>query len=64
MRMSCLGVPKQFLFVDVPSDDRNLPITPSTGHVQVTGRILDVAESEHGFRVLVVYASRVDIPSR
>lgn len=64
MRMSCLGVPKQFLFVDVHSDDRNLPITPSTGHVQVTGKILDVAESEHGFRVLVVYASRVDIPSR
>lgn len=64
MRMSCSGVPHQFLFVDVHSDDRNLPITPSTGNVQVTGRIVDVAESEHGFRTLVVYASRIDIPRR
>jgi hypothetical protein len=63
MRMSCLNVPGQFLFIDVHSDDRNLPITPSTGRVRVIGRIADIAESELGFRTLRVNATSVVVPS-
>lgn len=62
MRMSCGGVPNQFLFVDVHTDDRDLAITPSTGTVRVIGEIVDVAESEHGYRTLVVSAREVILP--
>ena len=62
MRMSCGGVPGQFLFVDVHTNDRNLAINPSTGSVRVIGKIVDIAESEYGFRSLVVLASQVVLP--
>lgn len=61
MRMSCSGVPNQFLFVDVFHPDRDLEITPSTGRVGVHGEIVDVTESELGFRTLVVLADSIDL---
>ncbi len=62
MRMSCLGVPSQFLFVDVAYGDPNLPMAPNTGYVVVRGTIVDIAESSYGFRTLVVIADDVVIP--
>ena len=60
MRMSCLGVPKQFLFVDVGYGDPDFPVTPSTGYMRVRGSVVDVARSELGFRTLVVAASKIE----
>ena len=56
MRMSCGGVPSQFLFVDVTYGDPDLPVSPSRPTVDVTGTIVEIGRSEYGFTVLVVEA--------
>lgn len=61
MRMSCSGVPSQFLFVDVAYGDPDLPVTPSTGSMRVRGEIADIARSELGFTTLIVIADDVDL---
>ncbi|MEV0569125.1 SGNH/GDSL hydrolase family protein [Dactylosporangium sp. NPDC050588] len=62
MRMSCQGVPQQFLFVDVVYPDPKLNVTPSTGSMLVEGKIADLTQSEYGFRTVVVQASRIVLP--
>ena len=58
--MSCAGVPQnQFLFVDVAYPDPRLPVTPSTGRMLVTGKIVDISRSELGFTTLDVAASKI-----
>lgn len=59
LRMSCVRVPGQFLFTDVLFPNPDLPITPSTGRVRVTGRVAGVAESGNGFRTLQVIADQI-----
>lgn len=60
MRMSCVGVPDQFLFVDVVYGDPDLEVTPSKAKMVVHGTIADVARSEYGFTTLVVAADEVE----
>ncbi len=60
MRMTCIGVPDQFLFVDVVYGDPDLAVTPSKSKMVVHGRIADVARSEYGFTTLVVEADDVE----
>ena len=62
MRMSCQGVPQQFLFVDVAYGDPNLHVTPSTGQMLVKGKIVDVSRSELGFTTLDVVATKIVLP--
>jgi hypothetical protein len=65
MTMTCTHVPEsQYLFTVVAYGDPNLPITPSTGQMHVTGRVVDVATSGYGYRELVVRADHVDLASR
>lgn len=59
LRMSCVHVPGQFLFTDVLFPNAELPITPSTGRVRVTGRVYGIADSGQGFRVLQVIADTI-----
>lgn len=59
LRMSCLDTPSQFLFVDVVVRDPDLPVSPSTGYMGVRGEIVDVIDSEYGFRVLAVLADEI-----
>ncbi len=61
MRMNCEGVPSQFLFVDVFVPDPDLSVNPSTGYFDVRGEIVEAADSEMGFGVLLVYADEVDL---
>jgi lysophospholipase L1-like esterase len=61
MRTFCPSVPDQFLFVDVVYDDPDLPVTPSRSTMQVDGEIVDIARSEFGFTVLVVYATEIEL---
>lgn len=61
MRTSCPGVNKQFLFVDIFFADPDLPVTPSRSTMDVEGVIIDVGESEMGFKVLMVEAYDVSI---
>ena len=60
MRMSCLGTPNQFLFVDVAYGDRDLPVTPSTGFMEVSGEVIDITDNGL-FRTLVVIAERIEL---
>lgn len=60
MRMSCIGVPDQFLFVDVIYGDPDLEVTPNKAKMVVHGTIADVARSEYGFTTLVVAADEVE----
>lgn len=46
---------------DVTYGDPNLVVTPSTGSMRVYGTVVDIAESEYGFKVLLVYADRIDL---
>lgn len=60
MTMSCSNVPEsEYLFTQVQYGDPNLDITPDTGTVQVTGKVVGVAKSELGFEELVVLASNI-----
>lgn len=61
MRMTCPGVPDQFLFVDVIYGDPDLPVSPSRSTVQIRGKIADISRSEYGFTVLVVQADRATV---
>lgn len=62
MTMSCSNVPEsEYLFTQVQYGDPNLDITPDTGAVQVTGKIVGVAKSELGFKELVVLASNIKL---
>lgn len=60
MRMSCSGVPSQFLFVDVVYGDPDLDVTPSRSRLMVHGVIADIVRSEFGFTTLVVLADAVE----
>jgi len=63
MTMSCAHVPENtYLFTQVDYDDPNLPITPSTGAINVEGRVVDIATSEYGYKELVVEANNVQLP--
>jgi len=59
MMMQCVGLPREFLLVQVTYPDPNFPISPSTGRVRVRGKIADIARSELGFRILVVIADEI-----
>lgn len=60
MTMSCQHVPEnEFLFVQVTYDDPRLRVTPDTGTMEITGRIADIAQSDYGYKELVVQASQV-----
>lgn len=61
MRTTCQKVTGQFLFVDITYGDPDLAVTPSHSTVDVEGRIADIAESELGFKVLMVLADQVDV---
>jgi hypothetical protein len=61
MRMTCPGVPSQFLFVDVIYGDPDLPVTPSRSTVRISGEIEDISRNELGFTVLVVNANRATV---
>lgn len=59
MRTFCPGLSGQFQFVDILYEDPDLPVTPSRATMQVEGEIADVAESELGFKILVVLADDI-----
>lgn len=61
MMMQCPGIPNDYLLVQVAYADPNLPIYPSTGPVRVRGQIVDVAQSELGFKILLVAATEIDL---
>lgn len=60
MQMSCPGVPSEFFLVQVVYPDPELEVTPSTGAMQVTGEVADVARSQLGYQVLVVVADDIE----
>jgi hypothetical protein len=60
MTMTCQNVPEdEFQFTQVTYNDPNLPVTPDTGQMEVIGRVEDVAQSDLGFKELVVQASNI-----
>lgn len=61
MRTTCPKVNKQFLFVDIFYDDPDLDVTPSHPTMDIRGQIVDIAESELGFKVLMVEADEVTV---
>ncbi|MBX3313751.1 MAG: SGNH/GDSL hydrolase family protein [Actinobacteria bacterium] len=61
MTTTCLNVPGQFLFVHVQYGDPDLPVTPSRATMHVKGRIADIAQSEYGFKYLIVIADDVEL---
>jgi hypothetical protein len=64
MTMSCQHVPEsEFLFVQVTYDDPSLHVTPDTGSMEITGHIADIAQSDYGYRELIVQASHVSFGS-
>jgi hypothetical protein len=62
MTMSCTNVPEnEYLFTQVQYGAPHLDITPDTGEVQVTGKVIGVETSDYGFKELVVLASNVKL---
>jgi hypothetical protein len=62
MTMSCSNVPEtEYLFTQVQYGEPNLDITPDTGEVQVTGKVIGVETSDYGFKELVVLASNIKL---
>ena len=61
MRTTCPSVNKQFLFVDIFYGDPDLDVTPSHPTMDVEGQIVDIGESEMGFKVLMVEADDVTV---
>lgn len=60
MTMSCSSVPlRRFLFTKVSYDNPDFKITPSTGTVLISGRVVDVARSEYGYSQLIVAADDI-----
>jgi hypothetical protein len=57
MTMQCVGLPSEFLLVQVTYPDPSFPITAE--RVRVRGKVVDIAKSEYGFRLLVVVAERI-----
>lgn len=63
--MSCQTVPEeQYLFTVVQYDDPNLPVTPSTGQMEVIGRVAGNLRSDLGYRELEVEASNIKLSSQ
>jgi hypothetical protein len=63
MTMTCAHVPESdFLFTHVIYADPNLNVTPSTGQMHVTGKVVDIATSAYGYKELVVEASTIKLP--
>lgn len=60
MRLSCAAVSSQYFFVDVIYPDPDLPLSQLSQGFGVHGEIVDIGESELGFRVLVVVADELD----
>jgi hypothetical protein len=62
MTMSCDAVPEsEYLFTAVLYGDPDLPVSPEHARAYVEGTISDVAESEYGYRELVVLATNVEV---
>lgn len=60
LTMSCDHIPDEFLFAVVFYGDPDLDIHPdTTAHVE--GEVVDVAESDYGYQVLVVEASSIEL---
>ena len=60
MVMGCAHVDEgQFFYTQVIYGDPNLKPTPSTGHMHVVGKVVDIATSAYGYRVLEVQASSI-----
>ena len=61
LTLQCSGVPSdQYQLVVAVYPDPDLPVTPSTGSMQVSGTVADVGTSGSGLVYLVVQASAVD----
>lgn len=61
LTMRCPSTGADYLFVQVTYPDPSLPITPSTGYVDIHGYITDVARSGYGYRILVIAADQITI---
>jgi hypothetical protein len=60
MVMGCAHVNEsQFFYTQVVYGDPNLHPTPSTGQMHVIGKVIDIATSAYGYRVLEVQASSI-----
>lgn len=58
---TCQNTPGQFLFVVVRYDDPDFEISPSRSQVEVKGTIADIAESEYGYKSLIVEADEMEL---
>jgi hypothetical protein len=62
MTMSCNAVPEsEYLFTVVTYDDPNLAICPASPDADVVGTISGTAQSEYGYKELLVQASSVKV---
>jgi hypothetical protein len=62
MTMTCEHVPEyQYLFTQVQYGHSKLRVTPSTGSMHVIGKVIGVAQSELGYKELVVSASKITL---
>lgn len=59
LTLSCGGVPSTYPLVVAIYPDPNLPVTPSTGQMNVVGSIVDIGKSESGLVFLIVRATAV-----
>jgi hypothetical protein len=59
--MSCASVPEsRYLFTSVNYANPHFTITPSTGAVEVRGKVVDVARSDYGYSELIVVADSIE----
>lgn len=61
MTTTCPGVPSTFQFVVVVYGDPKLAVSPSHATIVVRGKVVDIAQSEYGFKELVVEASSATV---
>lgn len=62
IRTTCAGVDtSEFQFVDILVLDPDLEVTPSSSTVHVSGEIVDIIDSDMGFRTLAVIAEDAEL---
>lgn len=64
MMMSCSGVPKEYLLVQVVYGDPDLQVSPSTGAMHVEGTVADIAKSESGMKIPIIAADKITLPTQ
>lgn len=57
--MDCINVPDDYLLTQVVYADPSLNVTPSTGEMQVTGTVADIAQNGNGMEVPIIEANSV-----